>query len=242
MDEATLAKLEKDLAGDGGGVLGEYFRGSPGGVRAWEKLWESSDEGIKLLRKNTNQLEILNDLVVKNNLGLDADGILDILNAAAKKGQKWDFPENILDAIKRASDANIPELKVVHKKFTTPSEGSDPFVLNNAKQYQQEASGDAGLSIELSGRSFDNITSDGKLIDRKYGHGSSVFNPDGTVKNQARANKIIQQATDQINDAGGRPIGWEISTELGFNGIKQIFIREGLNIEVKYVAQKIIIN
>ncbi len=75
MDEEALAKQEKDLAGDGGGVLGEYFRDSPGGVRAWEKIWESSDEGIKLLRKNTNQLEILNDLVVKNNLGLDADGI-----------------------------------------------------------------------------------------------------------------------------------------------------------------------
>jgi len=234
-------KFIEDFFEAGDDVL-EVLKREPGCVRAWEKLWGSSDEGIKLLRKNTDQLEKFNDLIIKNNLGLDADGILDILNAAAKKGQKWDFPENILDAVKRASDADIQGLKVVHKKFATPSEGSDPFVLNNAKQYQQEASGDAGLSIELNGRSFDNITSDGKLIDRKYGHGSSVFNPDGTVKNQARANKIIQQATDQINDAGGRPIGWEISTELGFNGIKQIFIREGLNIEVKYVAQKIIIN
>ncbi len=242
MDEEALAKQEKDLAGDGGGVLGEYFRGSPGGVRAWEKIWESSDEGIKLLRKNTDQLEKFNDLIIKNNLGLDAEGIFDILNAAAKKGQKWDFPENILDAVKRASDADIQGLKVVHKKFATPSEGSDPFVLKNAKQYQKEASGDAGLSFELNGRSFDNITSDGKLIDRKYGHGSSVFNPDGSVKNQTRANKIIQQATDQIIDANGQPIRWEISTELGASGIQKLFDINNFDIEVVYIAQQKIIN
>ena len=49
MDEATLAKLEKDLAGEGGAVLREYFRGSPRGVMAWEKMMASLDDGIKLL-------------------------------------------------------------------------------------------------------------------------------------------------------------------------------------------------
>ena len=49
MDEATLAKLEKDLAGEGGGVLGEYFRGSPGGVRAWEKYLKGNiNDDIRL--------------------------------------------------------------------------------------------------------------------------------------------------------------------------------------------------
>ncbi len=55
MDEVTLAKLEKDLAGDGGGVLGEYFRGSPGGVRAWEISVMHNDE----IRKSTTFLGAL---------------------------------------------------------------------------------------------------------------------------------------------------------------------------------------
>ncbi len=230
MDEEALAKQEKDLAGDGGGVLGEYFRDSPGGVRAWEKIWESSDEGIKLLRKNTNQLEILNDLVVKNNLGLDADGILDILNSAAKKGQKWDFPENILDAVKRASDANIPKLKITHKKFPE-SAGSGGGYLLPAKNYQKAASGDANLSFEVGGRSFDDIGLDGTLIDRKYGYENSIFDKienefgevDIIIHNPNRVKGLLTQAKGQLDAANGKPIRWEISTSTGAQGIQSIF-------------------
>ena len=226
----------------GQNLLNVNFRKIPKLVKSWKNLFESADPGIKALRTDVPSLQKFDDIVQSNNLGLDENGLKAVLDAAAVKGQQWDFPENILDAVKRASDGNISGMAVKHKKFPTPSEGSDPFVLKNAKQYQKEASGDAGLSFEVGGRSFDDVASDGKLIDRKYGHGSSVFNPDGTVKNQTRANKIIQQATEQVNAANGQPIRWEISTELGADGIQELFTNQGINIEVIHVAQQTIIN
>ncbi|MCO6461094.1 MAG: hypothetical protein J5I59_06800, partial [Saprospiraceae bacterium] len=74
MDEATLAKLEKDLAGEGGGVLGEYFRGSPGCVKAWEVAVKHSDD----IRKNTDFLNYLSDYLDEfPYLGEDlADGVV----------------------------------------------------------------------------------------------------------------------------------------------------------------------
>jgi hypothetical protein len=122
-------------------------------------------------------------------------------------------------------------------------------VLRNAKQYQKEASGDATLSFDLNGVSFDNLAPDGKLVDRKWGHGPSVFNPDGTVRNQTRANSILQQAQRQLNAVGndGQKIRWEIETELGADGIEQLFLENasqfpGMSeIEVVRVAQQIIL-
>jgi len=115
-------------------------------------------------------------------------------------------------------------------------------VLKNAKKYQKEASGDAALSFDKGGRSFDNVTPDGKLIDRKYGHGDSVFNPDGTIKNRSRANSILDQDRAQINAADGTPIKWEISTELGAKGLRDLFDSQDIDIEVIYIAQQTIIH
>ena len=74
MDEATLAKLEKDLAGEGGGVLRAYFRGSPRCVRAWEIAAKHSDD----IRKSTDFLNYLSDYLDEfPYLGEDlADGVV----------------------------------------------------------------------------------------------------------------------------------------------------------------------
>ena len=105
------------------------------------------------------------------------------------------------------------------------------------------------MSLEKASTSWDNIDDAGKLIDRKYGHGTSVFNEvdDGfggkiiSVKNQTRANSIIEQATRQVNAAGGTPIKWEISTELGAKGIKKLFDESDnillKNIDVVFIPQ-----
>ncbi len=199
-------------------------------VKAWEKFFQSSDDGIKLLRTNTAQLQKIDDLATNNNLGLDADGILDILNSASKKGYIWDVPDKILDGIKRASDANIPGLKVTHKKFPE-SAGSGGGYLIPAKNYQKAASGDADLSFEVGGRSFDNVAPDGKLVDRKFGHNNSIFdqveNEFGEVElivsNESRIISLLNQANGQLNAAGGHPIRWEISTSTGADGIGQVF-------------------
>lgn len=114
-------------------------------------------------------------------------------------------------------------------------------MLSNAKKYQAEASGDAALSFEKNGVSFDNIK-DGKLIDRKYGHGDSVFNADGSVKNQTRANSIREQGIRQIEAADGAPVKWEVSTQKGADGIQDLFDNAGIDIEVVHVPQITIVN
>ena len=62
-----------------------------------------------------------------------------------------------------------------------------------------------------------------------------------SIINKTREDGIIEQATRQINAAGGAPIKWEISTELGAKGIRQLFdlpINSALkNVEVVYVPQ-----
>ncbi len=171
-----------------------------------------------------------------------------VLNAPVLKNQQWDNLESVFDAFKKAESKGV---SVGHKKFpAVDDEGSSSFVLKNAKQYQAEASGDAALSLEKAGTSWDNIDDAGKLIDRKYGHGASIFKEvdDGfggkiiQVINTNRKNSIIEQATRQVNAAGGTPIKWEISTELGAKGIKDLFVKNGINIEVIYVQQVKIIN
>lgn len=224
---------------------------------AWKKLDDLGEAIIPAsLRKDPNFLSKFDDVAKNNNFRLDADGVSNLLKSPTTKlnPSTFDNPEGVLDAIRRTSDAGVDGVSISHKKFPTPSEGSGPFVLKNAKQYQAEASGDAGLSFDKGGRSFDNVTSDGKLIDRKYGHGPSVFNEvdDGfggkviTIKDQNRANSILQQAQAQVNAAGGSPIRWEISTNLGARGIRQLFDNPAnsqaiRNIEVVYIPQVTII-
>jgi len=130
---------------------------------------------------------------------------------------------------------------------------STAYILKNAKQYQQEASGDAALSFEKGGVSWDNLDEAGKLVDRKYGHGNSIFQEidDGlggtkiSVKNTKRRDAIIAQARSQVMAAGGTPIKWEISTDLGARGIRELFSESDnsliRNIEVVYVPQVTVI-
>ena len=167
----------------------------------------------------------------------------DLIEQAAKKGQKCESPEAVADAVRKVSDEGIEGVSLSHRKFPAPADGTDSFTLTNAKQYQAEASGDAALSFDKGERSFDNIV-EGKLIDRKYGHGSSVFNADGSVKNTSRAQSIIEQGRAQINAAQGTPVRWEVSTELGADGIQELFDTQipAIDIEVVHVIQQTIIN
>jgi len=171
----------------------------------------------------------------------------DVLNAPVLKNQEWKNLERVFDAFKKAESKGV---SIGHKKFPAiDDEGSGSFVLKNAKQFQAEASGDAALSFEKAGVSFDNLDDAGKLIDRKYGHGASIFNEvdDGfgnkiiSVINDTRRQSILKQAKSQIDAASGTPIKWEISTELGAKGIRQLFdlpINSAMkNIEVVYVPQ-----
>ena len=76
--------------------------------------------------------------------------------------------------------------------------------------------------------SFDDFK-DGVLIDRKFGHGNSIFLKEGSelseinIINHDRVNSLIEQARRQILSAGNRKIRWEIQTELGAEGLKQVF-------------------
>lgn len=141
-------------------------------------------------------------------------------------------------------------------------------MLDNAKKYQGtpirnadgkliSGSGDANLSFEYNGTSFDNVI-DGKLIDNKFGHGSSVFKESDdmfsefidevndldniTIKNQNRAEAILNQAKRQIDAVGGKvEIEWHVSTELGAKGIQKLFDNvkpTPINIKVKYIKQQ----
>jgi hypothetical protein len=213
-------------------------------VDSWKAF---KNAGLDDLAKNTTQLEKFNALAKSNNLGLDAKGLEDLLSAkTATKNLPWEHPDKVLDAVKRASDANIDGVSI--KGFPTPEDGSTSFILNNAKQYQLEASGDALLSFEKNGVSFDNVDAGGILIDRKYGH-SSVFNADGTVANPTRAKSILEQAKRQLNAVGGdgTKLRWEISSKGGADGIERLFLENAENIPgldkitVKYITQKNII-
>ncbi len=232
-------------------------------VKAWGRTLNLGDNVIPVaLRNNPTFLTKYDDIIKNNKLGLDAQGLDDLLKLPSTKIDKatglplkWDNPEAVLDAVKRASDSNIASLKVTHKKFPAPADGTDNFVLKNARQYQAEASLDAGLSFEKGGVSFDDIATDGKLVDRKYGHSSSIFDKVEDelltvyeIKNQSRIQSILDQAQRQLNAVGndGSKLRWEISTADGAGGIKQLFEANSgaipgiADIEVIHVAQQII--
>ena len=146
--------------------------------------------------------------------------------------------------LKRASDSGMVGLIVDHKKFPVPGENKNGYVLKNAKKFQEEASGDASLSFVKNGVSFDNIAPDGKLIDRKFGHGNAIFDENLDVVNTSRADSLIAQAKRQREAVGGdaSKIRWEISTLRGADGIRDLLRNENINIEVIYVAQKEVVN
>ena len=223
------------------------------------KAWKVFDRVFPTLRNNPTQLQRFTQLAANNNLGLNASKLEDLLKSRTSTGNlPWEHPENILSAVERSSNANIAGTKIGIKKFPAPEDGSTTFISNNAKQYQLEASGDVYLSFEVThgsnSASFDNIDNAGRLIDRKWGH-SGIFNKDAngviTVSNNTRIQSALTQADKQVKAANGRPIRWEISTELGADGLRQAFqnllstsvfdvrIR---NIEVVYVPQLNIIN
>lgn len=138
-------------------------------------------------------------------------------------------------------------------------------MLDNAKKYQGtpirnadgkliSGSGDANLSFEYNGTSFDNVI-DGKLIDNKFGHGGSVFKETDdmfsefidevndldniTIKNQKRVTAILKQAERQIKAVDGKvEIEWHVSTQLGAKGIQKLFNDKGFNIKVKWIKQQ----
>lgn len=250
VDPAKIDNLVADLSDDL--ALAKEIVDKPGLVDAWKRF---DDAGLTALRKDPIQLQKFDDIVKNNNLGLDADGLGDLLKSPQAKGLTWDNPDKVLDAIKRSSDANVQGLSISHKKFPAPANGTDNFVLKNAKQFQAEASGDAALSFNKGGVSFDDVAADGKLVDRKYGHGASVFDKVEDdlltvyeIKNQSRAQSILDQAQRQLNAVGGdgSKLRWEISTIDGAGGIRQLFESNGgaisgiADIEVVYVAQQVI--
>ena len=145
------------------------------------------------------------------------------------------------------------------------SQTGSSWVLDNAKKYQGtpirdangkliSGSGDANLSFEYNGTSFDNVI-DGKLIDNKFGHGGSVFKETDdmfsefidevndldnniTIKNPKRVKAILKQAERQIKAADGKvEIEWHVSTELGAKGIRKLFKTQDppIKIDVKYI-------
>ena len=71
------------------------------------------------------------------------------------------------------------------------------------------------------------------MVDRKFGHGSSIFNEivdefEGVsivITNPVREKAILKQVERQLNAIGnnGTKLRWEISTELGADGIKSLF-------------------
>jgi RHS repeat-associated protein len=214
---------------------------------------------INVIKSDPVALAQMNRLAASNNLNLNHNDIADLISEPFRKGQQWDNPKKVLNALQRSSGANIPGLVVNHKKFPARSDGAPDFVLDNAKKYQEEASGDAGLSFELTGPtgntvSFDDVDGSGALIDRKWGHGGKIFekkiHPDGSTEivtyNTSREQSILEQARRQIEAAGGNAdnsftpttsIKWEISTELGAEGIEQLFLDNGINISVEWVEQ-----
>ena len=223
---------------------------NPDFVDNWKKLDGLGEDVIPTsLRKNPDFINKFDNVAKNNNLDLDSEGLSNLLKSPSTKldaatGQplKWDNPDGVLDGVKRASDANIEGLTVTHKKFPAPADGTDNFVLKNAKQYQGEASLDAGLSFEKGGVSFDNVAADGKLVDRKYGHGKSVFDEDGGVINENRASSILKQAQRQLDavDGDASKLRWEISTPEGAAGIEELFLNNNIDIEVKHVKQLLI--
>lgn len=169
-DPDQIAKFIRDI--DASDELLQAIASRTDLIDAWKRL---DDAGLIALRKSPIQLQKFDGIVKNNNLGLDANALGELLKSPQTKGLTWENPDKVLDAVKRSSEANIPGLTISHKKFPAPSGATDNFVLRNAKQYQAEASGDAALSFNKGGVSFDDVAADGKLVDRKFGHGASIF-------------------------------------------------------------------
>jgi len=259
--EKSYAELD-DLAKEKLRKAEGMFDDLMGGAKARKTGLLNKFENFANIKLLINGLDEVADLAFINKLDdfSTSAGSLkkldDLLNAPKLKqqAQAWDNLESVFDALKRAEDKNIAGISLKHKKFpASADEGSSAYILKNAKQYQQEASGDAALSFEKGGVSWDNLDEAGKLVDRKYGHGNSIFQETDngvgkkiiSVKNKSRERSIIAQARSQVTAAGGTPIKWEISTDLGARGIRELFSESAnsliRNIEVVHVPQVTVI-
>jgi len=157
------------------------------------------------------------------------------IDKVAKGLSKLGMPTNMLASMLNSTFGgalNGLQMQVKVKRFPL-IKGS--WVSQKAKEYQKKFSGNADLSFEVNGVSFDAVK-DGVLIDAKFGHGSSIFDDAFEVKNTNRADKIIEQANRQLRAVGdsGTKIEWHISTEKGAEGIRKLFLDNNINIDVKF--------
>ncbi|ANE52825.1 Tox-REase-5 domain-containing protein [Flavisolibacter tropicus] len=142
----------------------------------------------------------------------------------------------VFDAWERVAKADVEGLELKVKKF--PVNSKRPDVYNAAKEYQKKFSGDADLSFDLDGVSFDDFK-DGVLLDAKFGYGKSVFiksiddfeEYSIEVINKSLADKLIEQARRQLLVASkkGLKVEWRVSNRLAENGITELFTKEALN-------------
>jgi RHS repeat-associated protein len=220
-------------------------------VSMWDAIWEGGVDmiGSKKLQMAANAtLGIFNyidqvgirNVTTKGLIGSGLIGILEPLigDAVGKYGIK--YVEKALT--KRGIDGALinrllgrpnpprlplPQIDIKTKRF--PTNGS--WVLDQAKLYQKKFSGNADLSFELKGVSFD-AQNGSKLIDAKYGHGTSLFDAeDLTIKNKGRGNKLLDQARRQRDaiDGTGYTIEWHVSTQTGADGLSKMFRDNGID-------------
>ena len=101
MSKPKTKKLGKDICGNE--ALETAIKADPNLGKAWDKLDEA---GLTALRKDPIQLQKFDNIVKNNNLGLDADGLGDLLkkpttkiDAATGLPLKWDNPDKVLDCL-----------------------------------------------------------------------------------------------------------------------------------------------
>jgi hypothetical protein len=250
---------EKKALYEKGGTVRQYHA-SVDGIQATIMVLAAAKEGAKLvtkvIKKSGGMLQSMKKIIKEIPHTDIKKRIKDLDEALAKKFvETFDGIDNklkemlklnpkVFDAWERVAKADLPDLKLVRKKFP---ERDGSWVLEQAKKYQGKFSGDADLSFDYKGVSFDDFK-DGVLVDAKFGHGKSIFNDlegdfgdfdvDDIVKNDKRRRSILDQAKRQLDAVEGSnvKIQWKISSELGQKGIARLFQEAGYNIEVLYEA------
>lgn len=217
-------------------------------VSMWDAIWDGatdmiSSKKLKMAAEAVRGIFTYIDQVGFRNVTIDgllSAGLLGILepivgDAMVRHGsravqlglKKLGISGRSLANVMHTAFLPSPDKKI--KKFPTGSK-----ILQLAKQYQARFSGDADLSFELKSVSFDAAdVNRGKLIDAKFGHGTSLFEPDGEDFNilvKGRADKLLEQAQRQRNAIDGTDwqIEWHISTKLGADGIRDLFAKNGV--------------
>lgn len=208
-------------------------------VSVWQAVWEGGvdmvgNKKIQMALNGVTQMFTYIDQVGLKNVtskGLIGAGLIGVLepivgDAIAKYGistvtkglQKIGLDPKTVARL--MGQKFLPKIEISGKRFPTGS-----WVLEQAKKYQAKFSGDADLSFNLNGVSFDAVKKD-KLIDTKFGHANAVFDPETLdVVNKNRSKSLLEQAQRQKGAIDGTDykIEWHISTELGANGIRKLF-------------------